>query len=81
MVYAGQNKDVLREVEEGNTILYVGGVGRKQVLGLVQDAVCHLHLVTVEVLKDGGELKGMKMERGGGEDDGKGGGQGGLCLS
>lgn len=62
MVYAGQNKDVLREVEEGNTILYVGGVGRKQVLGLVQDAVCHLHLVTVEVLKEGGELKGMKME-------------------
>lgn len=43
--------------------MHVGGVGKKQVSGLAQDAVCPLYLLTVEVLKEGGELKGMKMER------------------
>lgn len=62
VVYAGQNKGVLREVEEGYTILHMGGEGRKWVLALAQDAVCHLHLLTAEALKEGAELKGMKME-------------------
>lgn len=41
----------------------MGGVRKKSVLGLAQDAVCHRHLLTVEALKEGGELKGMKMEQ------------------
>lgn len=48
----------------GNGRLHVGGCGKKKrVSGLAWDAVCHLHLLTVEALKEGGELKGMKMER------------------
>lgn len=43
--------------------MHVGGVGKKQVSGVAQDAVFHLHLLTVEVLKESGEVEGMKMER------------------
>lgn len=59
-------------------------LGKKQVSGVAQDVVCHLHLLTVEALKEGGEVKGMKMEREVKEEErmmAKGGGQGGPCLS
>lgn len=64
--------------------MHVGGVGKKQVSGVAQDAVFHLHLLTVEVLKEGGEVEGMKMEREVKEEErmmAKGEAQGGLCLS
>lgn len=42
----------------------MGGCEKKSGFsGLARDAVCHLHLLTVEALTEGGELEGMKMER------------------
>lgn len=61
----------------------MGGVGKEKVCGLAQDAVYHLCLLTFEALKEGGELKGMKMEQEVKEEErmmAKGEG-GGLCLS